>query len=211
MYSLLKVISTGSAAAFFLGPITMRAVGASGAVFGLFGAWLYVSWRLRRSAQGRAQFSNLAVLLAINLSLPLFVSNVAWQAHLGGLAAGLVLAWAWGAWAVGSDRPEFRRVVLAGLVVVVAVGLVWVTGPARVEAAADCTTLADQVRADPNLTPAETLAIRSDAFDRFFAAEASGRLLDARFCSLVASIDRADALDLVRTSSNAELHRLLGG
>ena len=201
--------AAGSAAAFFLGPATMRAVGASGAVFGLFGAWLYVSWRLRHSVQGRSQFNNLAVLLAINLALPLFIPNVAWQAHVGGLAAGLVMAWAWGVWAVGSESPEARRMIVAGVVFALAAGLVWVAGPARLEAASDCTGLVERVQGDNNLTNTETRAIRIDALDRLFAAEASNRQLNARLCSLVASINRGDALQLVRTTSVPDLLNLL--
>ena len=116
--------AAGSAVAFLLGPPDMVAVGASGAVFGLFGAWLYVSWRLRRSPQGRAQFNQLSVLLAINLALPLFIPNVAWEAHVGGLAGGMGIAWAWSRWAVGSDRPEARRTMVAIGFLLISVALV---------------------------------------------------------------------------------------
>jgi membrane associated rhomboid family serine protease len=199
----------GSAAAFFLGPITMRAVGASGAVFGLFGAWLYVSWKMRSSVQGRAQFNQLAVLLAINLALPLFIPNVAWQAHVGGLAAGLLLAWVWSVWAVGSGNPEARRVTAAIGVLLLSVGLVAVTGPGRVSAASDCTGLVEQVQADATLTANEVRAIRSDAFDGFFAAEASNRPLDARLCSLVANIDDPQTREFIRSVTVEELVELI--
>lgn len=61
-------------------------VGASGAVFGLFGSLLVFLRFLGRSAAG------LVVLLAINAALPLFYPNVAWQAHLGGFITGVILA-----------------------------------------------------------------------------------------------------------------------
>ena len=35
------------------------------------------------------------VLLLINLALPLFIRNIDWRAHLGGLVAGAVIAWVW--------------------------------------------------------------------------------------------------------------------
>lgn len=116
--------ASGSAAAFALGPPNMIAVGASGAVFGLFGAWLYVSWRLRATVQGRAQFNQLAVLLAINLALPLFIPLIAWEAHVGGLIGGVAVAWGWSVYAVGSEAPETRRVVVALAVLVAAVATV---------------------------------------------------------------------------------------
>lgn len=113
--------ATGSAAAYVLGPPDMIAVGASGAVFGLFGAWLYASWRMRSSARGRAMFNQLAVLLAINLALPLFLPLIAWQAHVGGLVGGIAIAWGWSRWAVGSTNPEARRVWIAAAALALAV------------------------------------------------------------------------------------------
>lgn len=60
-------------------------VGASGAIFGLFAA-IYV---LQRAAgiDTRA----ILVLLGVNLIYGLVVSNVSWQAHLGGLIAGAIV------------------------------------------------------------------------------------------------------------------------
>lgn len=77
--------------AFNSGP----AVGASGAVFGLFGAWLASSWRARHSVAGRSQLQSIGVILGINLLLPLAVPRIAWEAHVGGLVAGFVIAYAW--------------------------------------------------------------------------------------------------------------------
>lgn len=61
-------------------------VGASGAVFGLFGALLVFLRHLGRPAGG------LLVLLGINALLPLFYPNIAWEAHLGGFIVGAVMA-----------------------------------------------------------------------------------------------------------------------
>ena len=71
------------------------AVGASGAIFGLLGALLTASYRQRHTRAGAAVFGQLLVLLVINLALPLFVPNIAWQAHVGGLAAGGLVGAAW--------------------------------------------------------------------------------------------------------------------
>ena len=46
------------------------AVGASGAIFGLLGALLAASYRQRHTPAGRAVFTQLALLLAINMALP---------------------------------------------------------------------------------------------------------------------------------------------
>ena len=71
------------------------AVGASGAIFGLFGALLIASYRQRHTRAGAAAFSQLVILLGINLALPLFVPNIAWQAHVGGLLAGVLIGAVW--------------------------------------------------------------------------------------------------------------------
>ena len=82
-------------------------VGASGAVFGLFGAVVVLLRYLGRSVSG------MVALLAINAALPLLYPNIAWQAHLGGFVTGVLLAgvlvatreqgrrrWQWPAFAV---------------------------------------------------------------------------------------------------------------
>lgn len=72
------------------------AVGASGAIFGLFGALLAASYRQRHTRAGSTVFGQLMILLAINLVLPFLPgSNIAWQAHIGGLAAGALIGTAW--------------------------------------------------------------------------------------------------------------------
>ena len=87
------------------------AVGASGAVFGLFGAFLVLQRRLGRSAAG------MYVIIGINAVLGFVVPGIAWQAHLGGLLTGRRGAAAIGY--LGRSRgplePRDRRVHWAGL------------------------------------------------------------------------------------------------
>lgn len=71
------------------------ALGASGAVFGLFGAWVVAAFRARHTSTGRANLNQMLILLGVNLALPLFLRGIAWQAHLGGLLAGMLIAMAW--------------------------------------------------------------------------------------------------------------------
>jgi membrane associated rhomboid family serine protease len=86
--------AAGGAAFFFLG--SGVAVGASGAIFGLFGAWLVASFRNRHTFAGQASLRQLLVLLGLNMALPLVFPRIAWQAHVGGLVAGIVIAVLWG-------------------------------------------------------------------------------------------------------------------
>jgi membrane associated rhomboid family serine protease len=100
------------------------AVGASGAVFGLFGAFLVLQRRLGRSAAG------MYVIIVLNAVIGFVVPNIAWQAHLGGLLTGAVCALVVGylGCARGPLEPPDRRIHWAGLagvgvlLVVLAVG-----------------------------------------------------------------------------------------
>src|SRR6266571_7969517 len=76
----------GSVMFYLIGPANVEALGASGAIFGLFGAWFVVARRLRLDSRG------IVVLIAINLALGFFFhSFIAWQAHIGGLLTGALL------------------------------------------------------------------------------------------------------------------------
>lgn len=112
----------GGAAFFFANPAGV-AVGASGAIFGLFGAWLAASLRSRHTPSGQAGLRQLLLLLGINLALPLFVPGIAWEAHLGGLAAGFVIAVLWFPFA-RNPRALVWRTVVAALVGAAALALV---------------------------------------------------------------------------------------
>jgi membrane associated rhomboid family serine protease len=61
-------------------------VGASGAIFGLFGALLVLNRHLGRSSSG------LYATLAINAAIGFIYPQISWQAHLGGFATGLACA-----------------------------------------------------------------------------------------------------------------------
>ena len=87
------------------------AVGASGAVFGLFGAVLVVLRRLGRSAGG------IIGVIVVNGVLSFVLPGVAWQAHLGGLVTGALLG---AAYAYAPQGRQKVVSVLASLVVVAA-------------------------------------------------------------------------------------------
>ncbi len=113
----------GGAAYFALGSPFVPAVGASGAIFGLFGAWLADAFRNRRTLAGRANLNQLLVLLAINAALPLLIPVIAWQAHLGGLVAGFVISSVWGGMGEARGRG-LARTLVAATVGAVALGFV---------------------------------------------------------------------------------------
>ena len=87
-YAILLLISlvAGSYASITFNAENQVSVGASGAIFGLFGALLVVGRRL--GADTRSTLT----LLAINTAIAIAIPNIDWRAHLGGLAGGVVVA-----------------------------------------------------------------------------------------------------------------------
>jgi membrane associated rhomboid family serine protease len=76
----------GGVAFFLLGPSNVLALGASGAIFGLFGAWFVVARRLQIDSRG------ILVLIGINLAFSFIYRNtIAWQDHVGGLIVGAAI------------------------------------------------------------------------------------------------------------------------
>ncbi len=65
-------------------------VGASGAVFGLFGA-LFALFLHQRDAMAAAALRNIGFLIAINLVFTFVARGISWQAHIGGLLAGFLV------------------------------------------------------------------------------------------------------------------------
>lgn len=93
-------------------------VGASGAVFGLFAAVVVLNRHLGRDSSG------MIATIGINAVIGFVVPNVAWEAHLGGLVAGALVA---GALALARSRrtPAIAWggiLAVLVLVVVLAVG-----------------------------------------------------------------------------------------
>ncbi|MFI0420223.1 rhomboid family intramembrane serine protease [Spongiactinospora sp. 9N601] len=98
----------GSVAVYLLGEVT---VGASGAIYGLFGALFVVSKRLGYDPRG------VVWLIVINVALTLFLSSViSWQGHLGGLVTGGLLAAAF-AYAPAKNRDLVQWAAVGVIVV----------------------------------------------------------------------------------------------
>lgn len=76
-------------------------LGASGGVFGLFGALVVVLRRLGRSPRG------VIAAIAINAVIGFVVPNISWQAHLGGLVVGAALGAAY------AFAPRDRRTLVS--------------------------------------------------------------------------------------------------
>jgi membrane associated rhomboid family serine protease len=78
----------GNVVAYLIAPLDGVSAGASGAIFGVLGAYVVLA-RLQRKPLGPV-----LALIVINLVIG-FTGNIEWQAHLGGLLVGSGLAFAY--------------------------------------------------------------------------------------------------------------------
>ncbi|MFA1549628.1 rhomboid family intramembrane serine protease [Actinomadura chokoriensis] len=108
----------GSVLLYLVGAPQDAAVGASGAIFGLFGAYFVIGRKLG------GPVGPIVVLLVINLVITFSVPGISWQGHVGGLAVGALLSAAY-AYAPAARRrlihigaPVLMLALLAALVVV---------------------------------------------------------------------------------------------
>ena len=110
----------GGVLVYLLAPLNSATAGASGAIFGLFGAAFVVCKRLGIPSQW------IAILIGINLAitfLSMLGSNtISWQGHIGGLVTGALVAWVYVYTANGRrDVQVGVSVALLGLFVL----LIW--------------------------------------------------------------------------------------
>jgi membrane associated rhomboid family serine protease len=103
----------GSILIYCLVPLEFAA-GASGAIFGLFGAWFVLAKRLQ------ADVRPVVFLIVINLVLSFTIPQIAWQAHVGGLIAGGLLTAAY----AYAPRPGRTQLQVAATVAMIAIFVV---------------------------------------------------------------------------------------
>ena len=120
-----------SVASYAFGPVTTLAVGASGAIAAVFGAFIAYNYRRRNSAANAANLRMALTVIVLNALIAVAYSSIDWRAHVGGLVAGLAL----GSLADSSGPARQRAVVrFAGVATLVAVGVaivVWRTADLR--------------------------------------------------------------------------------
>lgn len=103
----------------FSSPISATA-GASGAIFGLFGATLVAAKRLRLDVRW------LATLIVINLVITFSFPGVSWQGHIGGLMTGAAVGAAF-VYAPADRRTLVQAGCSVGLLLLFAALIVWRT------------------------------------------------------------------------------------
>jgi membrane associated rhomboid family serine protease len=112
----------GSVLVYLVSPLSTATAGASGAIFGLFGATFVVGKRLALDV--RWVVAVIGINLVFTLVVPAFSSHlISWQAHVGGLVTGGVVAAAY------VYPPRERRNLVQAAVTIVALAvfaaLIW--------------------------------------------------------------------------------------
>ena len=107
----------GSVLFYLVGPPTELSLGASGAIFGLFGAYFVAARRLRADVRG------ILFLIVINLVISFTIPNIAWQAHIGGLVTGGAVMAAY-AYAPRQQRLLLQAGASAAVLALLVIGVV---------------------------------------------------------------------------------------
>lgn len=120
-YAVLYLVSglCGSCLSVAVSGATAQSVGASGAIFGLFGATFVVFRRLGR------QTGWIVSTILINLVITFFFAGIIdWKGHVGGLVAGLAIAAAY-AYAPRASRLVVQLAVPIALLVIAFAAVAW--------------------------------------------------------------------------------------
>ena len=86
IFILFTSLIAGSITSYLFNPLNTYAVGASGMIFGLFGALAVTGKRMG------ANLKEASTLIAVNLAIPFLIPGIDWKAHLGGLVGGSLAA-----------------------------------------------------------------------------------------------------------------------
>jgi membrane associated rhomboid family serine protease len=110
----------GSVVVYLFSGLNAATAGASGAIFGLFGATLVAARKLRFDVR------SLVVLIVINLVITFTVPGISWQGHIGGLVTGALVAAAY-LYAPRAQRNLVQAGFSIGLLVLFYVLVTWRT------------------------------------------------------------------------------------
>ncbi len=119
----------GNVAVYLLADPRSVTIGASTAIFGIFGALFTYSLHNRDSAVGRA-LSSMGSVILINLVITFLVPGISWQGHIGGLIGGVLAVEALTWFGQRDLRAPFGPrdiALLAAIVAVLVVTVMWRT------------------------------------------------------------------------------------
>jgi membrane associated rhomboid family serine protease len=120
-----------SAASYAFGPALAVAVGASGAIFGVFGAFIAWNYRRRHLAMAAQNLRWAMTMIVLNALLAFGFPTIDWRAHVGGLIAGFAGGYVAEGWGARATRGLIAVVGFAALIVLGAIIVLWRTEQLR--------------------------------------------------------------------------------
>jgi membrane associated rhomboid family serine protease len=113
----------GSVGSYLIGPHNQPGIGASGAIFGVMGAYVVLAGRRR------LPMAPVVGLIVLNFLIGL-TGNIDWRAHLGGLATGALVAFVYDYAGTRRNRTQELALTVGGSLAVLAVLAFLITGVA---------------------------------------------------------------------------------
>ena len=105
-------------ASYLLSPADQLGVGASGAIFGIMGAYFVLARQRGLTNTG------VGGLIVVNLILSFTITGIDWRAHLGGLVTGSLVAYAMASFGARPTSTSEVSPLVAGVGAAVAVAVV---------------------------------------------------------------------------------------
>lgn len=97
-------------------------VGASGAIFGLFGALMYFGYKYRATLDGLIR-SGIVPVVILNLILSLLIPSIDFYGHIGGLLGGILITYTLGVANKTELRDKINGIIMTLILVVVLIYL----------------------------------------------------------------------------------------
>ena len=116
-----------SVASYAFGPVTTLAVGASGAISGVFGAFIAYNYRRRHLTANAANLRMALTVIVLNAVIAFAYRSIDWRAHVGGLIAGFALGYLADDAVPARQRTVARFAGVATLVALAIALVVWRT------------------------------------------------------------------------------------
>ena len=120
-----------SVASYAIGSPLIPSVGASGAIFGLFGVFFAYNYQRRHLAFYAARMRSMGTLILINLVITFTIRGIDWRGHLGGLTTGIIGGLAVDGFGRRTSRTQVFVATMIALTVFAVAVTVWRTAVNR--------------------------------------------------------------------------------
>jgi membrane associated rhomboid family serine protease len=120
-----------SVASYAFGPALELGVGASGAIVGVFGAFIAYNYRRRHLAMAAANLRMAVLLIVVNAALAFAWHGIDWRAHVGGLVSGIAAGHVAEGFGTARQRTIVRILGFGALIALGVALVIWRTDHIR--------------------------------------------------------------------------------